>query len=219
MQDTYRHKGMRRRLVTTLREKGIQDERILAAFRHIPRHYFMDSAFAEQAYQDKPFPIGQGQTISQPYTVASQTELLEVEAHHKVLEIGTGSGFQACVLAYIGAEVYTIERINALRDKALSLLHFLGGYDNVHVFQGDGTLGLPDYAPYDRILVTAGVPRVPDGLLSQLAVGGKMVIPVGNAQIQKMYRITRTTEENFEYEQYNDYSFVPAVGKGGWPGM
>lgn len=217
MQDSYRHKGLRRRLVQSLRAKGIRDERILAAFEDIPRHFFMDSAFAEQAYQDKPFPIGKDQTISQPYTVASQTELLEVAEGHQVLEIGTGSGFQAAVLAYLGAEVYSIERFQELRDKAAAILYEMQ-FHNVRVYQGDGTLGLPRFAPYDRILVTAGMPRIPEELLEQLAEGAAMVVPVGNARIQKMMRIRRTADQQLHYEEFNDYSFVPAVGKAGWGG-
>ena len=214
--DLYKHKGMRRGLVQHLRQKGIRDERVLAAIDAVPRHFFFDKAFVEQAYQDKAFPIGEGQTISQPYTVAFQSELLRLKSTDKVLEIGTGSGYQCCVLLQITPNVYTIEYNKPLYDKAR---RFFAKYGlKPHTFHGDGSEGLPMHAPYDKIIVTAGAPVVPRSLLKQLNVGGILVIPVGNESSQKMLRITRTSETGFEQEEFDDFKFVPLLGREGWSG-
>lgn len=209
LKDTYRHKGMRRRLVQALRQRGIHDERVLAAIGAIPRHCFLDSAFEEKAYEDIALPIDCGQTISQPYTVAFQTQLLEVQPGHKVLEIGTGSGYQAAVLAAMGAEVYTIERHKALYKQAKKLIEQLG-IKGIHFFHGDGYKGLPEHAPFDRILVTAGAPEIPRELLKQLKVGGIMVVPVGKT-VQEMQRIKRLDENTFKKETFGHFRFVPFV--------
>lgn len=212
--DTYKHKGMRRALVNLLREKGIRDERVLAAIEAVPRHYFFDKAFVEQAYQDKAFPIGEGQTISQPYTVAFQTELLHLKSTDKVLEIGTGSGYQCSVLLQITPHVYTIEYNRALYEKALMFFRKYGL--KPHTFHGDGSMGLPKYAPYDKIIVTAGAPGVPKALVQQLNVGGVLVIPVGTESSQKMLRITRVEPDEFTKEEFSNFKFVPLLGKSGW---
>lgn len=212
--DTYRHKGMRRSLVNHLREKGIYDERVLAAIDAVPRHYFFDKAFVEQAYQDKAFPIGEGQTISQPYTVAFQSQLLELKSTDKVLEIGTGSGYQCSVLLQITPQVYTIEYNRPLYEKALLFFKKYGL--KPHAFHGDGSLGLPQYAPYNKIIVTAGAPGIPKALVQQLTVGGCLVIPVGSESSQKMLRITRVEENEFTKEEFADFKFVPLLGKSGW---
>ncbi|MBC5773424.1 protein-L-isoaspartate(D-aspartate) O-methyltransferase [Pontibacter sp. KCTC 32443] len=212
--DLYKHKGMRRGLVQQLRQKGIRDERVLAAIETVPRHFFFDKAFVEQAYQDKAFPIGEGQTISQPYTVAFQTELLRLKPTDKVLEIGTGSGYQCCVLLQITPNVYTIEFNKPLYEKARRFFTKYGL--KPYTFHGDGSEGLPMHAPYDKIIVTAGAPVVPRSLLKQLNVGGILVIPVGNESSQKMLRITRTSETGFEQEEFADFKFVPLLGREGW---
>ena len=212
--DLYKHKGMRRALVQQLRQKGIRDERVLAAIETVPRHFFFEKAFVEQAYQDKAFPIGEGQTISQPYTVAFQSELLRLRPTDKVLEIGTGSGYQCCVLLQITPNVYTIEYNKVLYDRTR---RFFAKYGlKPHAFHGDGSEGLPQHAPFDKIIVTAGAPVVPRSLLKQLNVGGILVIPVGNEQSQKMLRITRVSEEEFEREEFADFKFVPLLGREGW---
>lgn len=209
MKDTYRHKGMRRQLVEELRKKGIQDERILEAIGSLPRHYFLDKAFEEHAYQDKAFPIGNEQTISQPFTVAYMTELLEVQKRQKVLEVGTGSGFQACILALLGARVFSIERQKDLYDKAKTFLPAIG-FPQIRLFYRDGYKGLPEFAPFERIIVTAGAPFIPDALRDQLSVGGIMVIPVGEEE-QTMVRVKRVTEHLFEEEPLGPFRFVPFV--------
>jgi protein-L-isoaspartate(D-aspartate) O-methyltransferase len=215
IQDGYREKGLRKQLARKLREKGITDEKVLGAIEAVPRHIFLDKAFLEQAYQDKAFPIGEGQTISQPYTVAFQTQLLEVEKDMRVLEIGTGSGYQACVLHYLKVKLYTIEYNRALYQKTSSFLK-AGGLTDINFFYGDGSLGLPLYAPYDRIIVTAGAPTVPEKLIHQLVVGGKLIIPVGDNKNQTMLRITRLTENKFMKEECGAFKFVPLLGKDGW---
>src|SRR5919206_60273 len=179
LEDTYRHKGLRKKLVETIKQKGITDEKVLGAINKIPRHFFLDSAFDEVAYEDRAFPIAEKQTISQPYTVAYQTQLLEVKPFQKVLEIGTGSAYQACVLAELGTQVYTIERQKKLFDlnKRFDLLK---KYPNIKFFYGDGYQGLPTYGPFDRVLITAAAPEVPQKLIEQLKPGGMMVIPVGS---------------------------------------
>ncbi len=208
--DSYRHKGMRRRLVDTLRQKGITDERVLAAMGLIPRHFFLDKAFEEHAYEDKAFPIGNEQTISQPYTVAFQSQLLDVKKREKILEIGTGSGYQAAILGSLGARVYTVERQEALYVKTKQLLSFFQ-MRNLRCYLRDGTMGLPEYAPFDKIIVTAGATEVPEALRLQMKVGGILVIPVGEKE-QIMYRIRRVSETEWEEEERGDFRFVPFLG-------
>lgn len=207
MEDSYKHKGLRRQLVSSLRQKGIQDERVLSAMEILPRHFFLDDAFAEWAYTDKPFQIGKGQTISQPFTVAYQTELLEVKKREKVLEIGTGSGYQAAILALMGARVFTVERHTQLHENAKKLLKSLK-LGNVRCFHRDGFNGLPEFAPYHKILVTAGAAEIPQALLNQLEIGGQLVIPVGK-KVQTMYRVTRKGKDNFQTEKFKNFRFVP----------
>ncbi|CAN5920573.1 protein-L-isoaspartate(D-aspartate) O-methyltransferase [soil metagenome] len=214
LEDSYRHKGMRKALVKVIREKGIREEKVLKAIEKVPRHFFFEKAFLEHAYQDKAFPIGEGQTISQPYTVAYQTELLEVGPKNKVLEIGTGSGYQCSVLLQLTPYVYTIEYNRPLFQKAQVLFKLMDLHPKN--FCGDGSLGLPQYAPYDRILVTAGSQGVPQSLLNQLKIGGILVIPVGGAQSQKMVRIIKHEENEFSKEEFEQFKFVPLLGKSGW---
>lgn len=209
MVDTYKHKGMRKQLVEVVRKKGIQNEAILNAIENIPRHLFMDSSFLEFAYQDKPFPIGSGQTISQPFTVAFQTELLEVKKGDKILEIGTGSGYQACVLVELGAKVFTIERQKKLYLKTKEFLPSLGY--RIKTFYGDGFLGLPAFQPFDKIIITAGAPFTPEGLLKQLKIGGIMVIPEGKGDVQIMKKIIRVSETKFDTQEHGDFRFVPLL--------
>jgi len=208
--DSYKHKGMRKQLVDVVRRKGISDENVLSAINSIPRHLFMDSSFLEFAYEDKPFPIGSGQTISQPYTVAFQTELLKIKKGDKVLEVGTGSGYQACVLIELGARVYTIERQKNLYIKTKAFLSEIG-YKPKLISYGDGYKGLPNYAPFDKIIVTAGAPYIPDALVEQLVPGGILVVPVGS-DIQLMKRIIKIDENNFEEEDHGTFRFVPLLG-------
>lgn len=210
MKDTYRHKGLRKKLVEEVRSKGIRDERVLSAIEQVPRHFFLDSSFVEIAYQDKPFPIGSGQTISQPYTVAFQTELLKVEKGIKVLEIGTGSGYQACILEKMGARVFSVERHYSLYQKTRELLGKMNC--KAKLFYGDGYKGLPAFAPFDRVLVTAAAPYVPDALLHQTKPGGVLVIPVGGGDTQVMKRITKTDQNNTEEENMGFFRFVPLLG-------
>ncbi|HEY9116627.1 MAG TPA: protein-L-isoaspartate(D-aspartate) O-methyltransferase [Roseivirga sp.] len=214
MEDNYRHKGMRRQLVKIVREKGIQDERILSIIGKIPRHFFFENALVEHAYEDKAFPIGAGQTISQPYTVAFQTELLKIQPKDKVFEIGTGSGYQSIVLLEMGAEVYTIEYQRELYERTKRFLPQMGYQPNF--FYGDGSQGMPRFAPYDKIIVTAGAPTVPDSLIDQLKVGGVLVIPVGDAKTQQMLRITKTGESKVRTETFTNFKFVPLLGADGW---
>jgi protein-L-isoaspartate(D-aspartate) O-methyltransferase len=207
--DTPRHQGMRKRLVEGLKIKGIRDEKVLEALLNVPRHAFMDSSFVNFAYRDQAFPIGAGQTISQPFTVAFQTQLLEVTPYCKILEVGTGSGYQAAVLCEMKAKVYTIERQRELYISAQQLLPGLGYHPAF--FLGDGYKGLPTYGPFDRILVTAGAPFVPEDLLQQLVVGGRMVIPVGRDDHQEMLLITRKDEHTFDTEKHGTFVFVPLL--------
>jgi protein-L-isoaspartate(D-aspartate) O-methyltransferase len=207
LEDNYRHKGLRRQLIESLQRKGIHSEEVLSAMMEVPRHLFMDQAFADHAYKDKALPIDKDQSISQPYTVARMTELLEVERYHKVLEIGTGSGYQAAILAELGARVYTVERHRLLYEKARDLLKRLG-YEKVRCFYRDGFKGLASYGPYDRIIVTAAAPSLPPALLTQLAVGGKLVLPLG-IEHQEMVRITKQDEERYHRESFGEYRFVP----------
>ncbi|UYQ91057.1 protein-L-isoaspartate(D-aspartate) O-methyltransferase [Chitinophaga horti] len=208
--DDYKQKGLRRQLVDSIKQKGITDENVLAAINNIPRHYFLDTAFESIAYEDRAFPIGEGQTISQPYTVAYQTQLLEVKSFEKVLEIGTGSAYQSCVLGELKANVYTIERQKKLFDEVKKFA-FKSKYPTLRFFYGDGYEGLPTYAPFDKILVTAAAPHIPQKLLSQLKIGGKMVIPVGGGNVQRMLRITRVAENDFAEEVFDNFSFVPML--------
>lgn len=208
--DSYRHKGLRKQLVSQIRNKGITDERVLAAIQEIPRHFFMDSAFDQIAYEDRAFPIAEGQTISQPYTVAYQTQLLEVKPHEKILEVGTGSTYQACVLAEMGAQVYTIERQKNIFDQN-KLFSYPGKYPSIRYFYGDGYEGLPTFAPFDKIIVTAAAPKIPQKLLDQLRPGGKMVIPVGDGKVQQMVRINKYPDGSVLEESFDDFSFVPML--------
>ncbi|ATL49873.1 protein-L-isoaspartate O-methyltransferase [Chitinophaga caeni] len=213
--DDYKQKGLRKQLVDGIRAKGITDENVLNAIGNIPRHFFLDNAFEGIAYEDRAFPIGEGQTISQPYTVAYQTQLLEVKPMEKILEIGTGSAYQACVLAELKANVFTIERQRKLfeHNKQFS---FLSKYRTIRFFYGDGYEGLPTYAPFDKVLVTAAAPSIPTKLLQQLKIGGKMVIPVGEKDVQRMLRITKVGETEYNTETFDDFSFVPMLsGKNG----
>lgn len=209
MIDNYRHKGLRRKLVETLREKGIRDVAVLAAIENIPRHLFLDSSFVEIAYENRAFPIGSGQTISHPLTVAFQTEKLKVEKGEKILEVGTGSGYQACVLVEMGAKVYSIERQRALYLKTKKLLPEIGYYPKM--FYGDGYKGLPTFAPFDKVIVTAGAPFIPQDLIKQLKVNGLMVIPVGHDDTQKMILIHKKSEKEIEIEEFGDFKFVPLL--------
>jgi protein-L-isoaspartate(D-aspartate) O-methyltransferase len=211
-EDTYRHKGLRKKLVDVLRSKGITDEAVLDAISQIPRHYFLDTAFDEIAYEDRAFPIGEGQTISQPYTVAYQTQLLEIKPYDKVLEIGTGSAYQACVLGEMKANVYTIERQKKLFDFNKASFPFLKKYLNIKFFFGDGFEGLPTFAPFDKIIITAAAPFVPPKLMEQLKPGGKMVIPVDEDEHQRMKRLTKKADGSYDEEVFDAFSFVPMLG-------
>ncbi len=210
MVDNYRHKGLRNKLVETISRKGIKDQRILDAIMNVPRHLFLDSGFLKFAYEDKPFPIGSGQTISQPYTVAFQTELLEVKKGDKVLEIGTGSGYQACILAEIGAKVYTIERQRKLFLKTKSFLPEIG-FRQVKCFYGDGYKGVPAFEPYDKVLITAASPEIPEALINQMRVGGMLVIPLGKGDIQTMLRLTKRPDGSLIEEKFGSFRFVPLL--------
>lgn len=209
LKDTFKHKGKRQQLAATVAAKGVKDKKVLEAIKNIPRHLFMDSSFEDHAYQDKPFPIAADQTISQPYTVAFQTELLEVNKGDSVLEIGTGSGYQTAVLCELGAKVYSIERQQELYKKTKIFLSKIG-YRPKYLSFGDGYKGLPQYAPYDKIIVTAGAPYVPNPLLSQLKVGGRLVIPVGE-KTQVMTLFIRKSEKEFEKREFGDFRFVPLL--------
>lgn len=211
LEDNYRHKGMRQQLVQALRDSGFRDERILSAINEVPRHVFLDSSFVEFAYSDQAFPIGSGQTISQPSTVAFQTFLLEVEKGMKVLEIGTGSGYQACVLSALGARVFTIERQRNLYFKTREVLERLPY--RVKCFLGDGYEGLPNYQPFDRVIITAAAPSIPPKLIEQLKTGGMMVVPLDNpvAEGQTMMRITKMEDGSLKRESFGDYKFVPML--------
>jgi protein-L-isoaspartate(D-aspartate) O-methyltransferase len=209
-EDNYLQKGLRKQLVQGLREKGIKDESVLAAIEAIPRHFFLDPAFERQAYEDRAFPIAANQTISQPYTVAYQTQLLEIKKFDKVLEIGTGSAYQACVLAELGVTLYTIERQKALYDW-VGQFFFIKKYLKIKRFYGDGFEGLPSYGPFDKIIITCGAPFLPPKLLQQLKPGGIMVVPVGEDARQKMMRITKDKDGTIREEEMGDFSFVPML--------
>lgn len=209
MKDTHKHQGLRNQLVKIISEKGITDKNVLKAIATIPRHLFMDSSFADFAYQDKAFPIAADQTISQPYTVAFQTQLLAIKPNEKILEIGTGSGYQTAVLIEMGAKVYTIERQQELFKKSKLFLPKLHYKPKKMVF-GDGYKGLIEEAPFDGIIVTAGAPFVPNALLSQLKVGGKLIIPIGD-DVQTMTMFVRTSEKDFEKHELGEFRFVPML--------
>ncbi len=209
MQDTFKHQGLRRKLIEEIRQKGILDENVLSAIGKIPRHLFMDNAFVNFAYVDKAFPIGSGQTISQPFTVAKQTELLSIKPYEKVLEIGTGSGYQAAVLIAMEANVYTIERQQDLYKKTKDFLPTIGC--NCHFFYGDGYKGLPKFAPFHKIIITCGAPEIPEELLEQLKVGGKMVAPIGGGNIQQMQLIEKISNTEHKLTTHGNFSFVPML--------
>jgi len=209
-EDSYRHKGLRKKLIDSIKDKGITDENVLDAMMSIPRHYFMDTALEHIAYQDRAFPIGEGQTISQPYTVAYQTQLLEMKPYEKILEIGTGSAYQAIVLAEMGASVFTIERQKKLYDQSKSFF-LKSKYPGIKFFYGDGFEGLPTYSPFDKIIITAAAPFIPPKLIEQLKAGGKMVIPLDDHGIQKMMRITKNEDGTLDEEAFSNFSFVPML--------
>lgn len=208
MEDNYKHKGIRRQLVALLQSKGIKNQQVLQAIEAIPRHLFLDSSFLKFAYQDEAFPIGAKQTISHPYTVAFQTELLELKKGDKVLEVGTGSGYQTAVLCHLGAKVFTIERQKTLYDKTKVFLPTLGF--SAKFFYGDGYKGIPPFAPYDKIIVTAGAPLIPEALMAQLKIGGKLVIPVGDDSGQQMISLIRN-QNGFEQTTHGNFKFVPLL--------
>lgn len=207
--DTPRHKGLRKKLANGLKIKGIRDERVINAIGSVPRHLFMESGFVNFAYKDQAFPIGSGQTISQPYTVAFQTQLLGIKEGDKILEVGTGSGYQAAVLDEMGAKVFTIERQKELYNKVHKFLPSIGY--SLACFFGDGYKGLPDFAPFDKILVTAGAPVIPEDLKKQLKIGGKMIIPVGPQGHQEMYELVRVNETDFKSKKHGNFIFVPML--------
>lgn len=213
LEDNYKQRGLRNKLVKKLRLKGIADEAVLTAIGKVPRHVFFDDALLAHAYEDKAFPIGEGQTISQPYTVAFQTEKLEVKPGQKVLEIGTGSGYQAAILLELGAKVYTIEFNKKLFEKTKTFLPRLGYAP--YFFYGDGSKGIPAKAPFDKIIVTAGAPVVPSALTDQLNENGILIIPVGDRETQKMLKITKKNGALLK-EEFNQFAFVPLLGESGW---
>lgn len=208
--DTYRHKGLRKKLIENLRQKGITDENVLTAINNIPRHFFLDSAFDEIAYEDRAFPISEGQTISQPYTVAYQSQLLQVKPFDKILEIGTGSVYQATVLAEMGAQVFTIERQKALFDKTKNFV-LKAKYPNIKFFYGDGFEGLPTFAPFDKVIITAAAPFIPPKLVQQMKTGARMVIPVNEGEHQRMLRLTKQQDGSTIEEAFDNFSFVPML--------
>ena len=209
MNDSFKHKGLRKKLIQTIKSKGINNKNVLSAISKVPRHLFMDSGFIDHAYQDKAFPIGADQTISQPFTVAFQTQLLEINKGDKVLEVGTGSGYQAAVLCELGANVYSIERQGELYKKAVNFLPSINYYPKKIIY-GDGYKGLKEEAPFDSIIVTAGAPFVPKTLLNQLKIGGRLVIPVGeNIQVMTLY--IRVSEKKFNMNEYGEFQFVPLL--------
>ncbi len=209
-EDTYRHKGLRKKLVDSLRDKSITDEKVLEAMMKIPRHFFLDTALDHMAYVDKAFPIAEGQTISQPYTVAYQTQLLQVKEYDKILEIGTGSGYQATILAAMGAQEFTIERQKKLYEQNKQSL-YKAKFSNIKFFYGDGFEGLPMFSPFDKIIVTAAAPEIPPKLVEQLKPGGLMVIPVDAGELQRMLRITKNEDGSYEEEAFHNFLFVPML--------
>ena len=209
--DDYTHKGLRKQLVEHLKTKGITSEKVLDAIRNVPRHFFLDPIFDKIAYEDRAFPIGEGQTISQPYTVAYQTQLLDINPFDKVLEIGTGSAYQTCVLAELGAQVFTIERQKKLYEAQKTGFPFLKKYHSIKFFYGDGFLGLPTFAPFDKVIITAAAPFIPPKLIEQMKVGGKMVIPVNEGEHQRMLRLTKLQDGTLQEEKFEQFSFVPML--------
>jgi len=209
LHDTYRHQGLRKQLIQSIHLKGINDQRVLDAMEIVPRHYFFDSSFLEYAYEDKPFPIGAGQTISQPYTVAFQTELLQIAKGDKVMEIGTGSGYQACILAQMGARVFTIERQKYLYTKTSKFLPMVG-YPGIKTFYGDGYKGLPAFAPFDKVIVTAAAPQIPEAIIGQMKIGGILVIPLGT-DVQTMTTLTKISETSYDKKEHGLFRFVPML--------
>lgn len=210
MQDTFKHKGMRKQLIEELRkDERIQNTLIFEAFDNVPRHFFLDKVFVEQAYSNMAFQIGAGQTISHPATVAFQTQLLDVKKGDKILEIGTGSGYQTCILCYMGAKVYSIERQKELFIKSKKIIHDLGFTPRLTF--GDGYKGLPAFAPFDKIIVTCGAPEVPESLFEQLSIGGMMIIPIGEGSEQSMKRITKISESEMKMEEFGTFRFVPML--------
>jgi protein-L-isoaspartate(D-aspartate) O-methyltransferase len=210
-EDTLRHQGLRNKLIAQLEAKGIKDPQVLTAMGKVPRHFFLDIGFDELAYTDRAFPIEAGQTISHPYTVAYQTELLQVSKWSKVLEVGTGSGYQAAVLAEMGAQVFTIERQSELFEQRKKFKWLMDTYRLIKFFYGDGYSGQPTFAPFDRILITAGAPAVPEGLIPQLKVGGVLVVPVGEGDAQRMHRIVRVSASEIKQDVFDEFSFVPML--------
>lgn len=211
LQDSYRHKGLRKKLVEELRKMGITDERVLEAVNRVPRHYFLSSAFLEFAYENKAFQIGAGQTISHPFTVATQSQLLKVEPGMKVLEIGTGSGFQTAVLCELGVKVYSIERQKLLHDNSKKLLAQMGY--KPHLVYGDGYKGMPGFAPFDRVIITCAIPKIPEELLMQLKPGGLLVMPYGEGEVQQMMVVEELPDGTFQSELFGKFSFVPMLEK------
>lgn len=212
--DNYRERGARKKLVELLEMRGISDKAVLKAIGKVPRHFFFDETFWNQSYRDIAFPIGDGQTISQPYTVAYQSELLHIKKGDKVLEIGTGSGYQTCILMELGAAVFTIERQRKIYDRTIKVLPGMG-YP-AHFFYGDGSKGISTYAPYDKIIVTAGAPFVPEIMLKQLRIGGILVIPVGDEKSQKMITVIRVSENDYDRIELDTFRFVPLLGDQAW---
>ncbi|TDG35045.1 protein-L-isoaspartate(D-aspartate) O-methyltransferase [Pedobacter changchengzhani] len=212
--DNYREQGARKKLVELLKSRGIGDENVLKAIGKVPRHFFFDETFWNQSYKDIAFPIGDGQTISQPYTVAYQSELLHIKKGDKVLEIGTGSGYQTCILMELGAKVFTIERQENIFNRTIQVLPGMGYKANFYC--GDGSKGIAEHAPYDKIIVTAGAPLVPEILLKQLKIGGILVIPVGDEKTQKMITVIRISENDFDRIELDTFRFVPLVGDQAW---
>ncbi len=213
LNDTYRHKGLRKQLAALLKKKGIESVDVLKAIETVPRHLFLNSSFVERAYEDIAFPIGAGQTISRPHTVAFQTELLALKRGEKVLEIGTGSGYQTSILLEMGAKVFTIERQKELFEKTKKFLPLIGY--STKFFYGDGYKGLPVFAPYDKIIITAGAPSIPEALLGQLKIGGRLVIPIGD-KVQIMTLIEKIADKKFEKTEYGEFKFVPLLGDKEW---
>jgi len=213
-EDTFKHQGMRKRLIDGIREKGITDEAVLTAMMNVPRHFFFDQAFLAQSYSDHAFQIGAGQTISQPYTVAYQTALLKLEKGDKVLEIGTGSGYQTSVLMEMGVKVFSIERQKELFDRTSKLLPTMGY--NAKLFYGDGFKGLPAYAPFEKIIITCGAPYIPDDLIKQLKQGGRMVIPLGAGEVQIMTLVEKISETEISKTEFSEFRFVPMLQNREW---
>jgi protein-L-isoaspartate(D-aspartate) O-methyltransferase len=211
VEDAYRHKGLRKQLVENLREKGISSEKVLSAINQVPRHFFLDPGFDKIAYEDRAFPIEEGQTISQPYTVAYQTQLLDIQPFEKVLEIGTGSCYQSCVLAEMGAQVYTIERQKKIYEFNKKHFPFISKYPQIKMFYGDGFLGLPTYAPFDKVIITAAAPFIPPRLIEQMKKGAVMVVPVDENDCQRMLKITKQEDGNILEEKFDQFSFVPML--------